>query len=64
MFQEKVAKDMQANIAKAKEYATKLTATEQRAEELQKRCDEYRRGCMKYKDEREKVRAELEKLKQ
>ena len=51
-------------MAQIKELHTKLVATEQRVEELQKKSDEYRRGCVKYQADREKLRAELEKIKQ
>ena len=55
--------DMQTNVQKAKDLATKLIAVEQRAGELQKKYDESKRGYFKLREDREKLKSELEKIK-
>ena len=58
-----MSSDMQANVQKAKDLATKLIAVEQRANELQKKYDESKRGYFKLREDREKLKSELEKIK-
>ena len=55
--------DMQTNVQKSKDLATKLIAVEQRAGELQKKYDESKRGYFKLREDREKLKSELEKIK-